>query len=304
MKYIQSTISLLALHLFVLITPIESQTNWYILQSALFRFYYTETDKKFANELPTLLATEYAKLTSQIGIELVESVRIFLSPSEEVFNELTGHIIPDWGEGVADVSQNLIILKSPNLSGNLVRFRKVVRHELIHILIGQSYAPSQNIPKWFSEGIAIYFSYDEEFSSGKAISKALISDSIVPLDEIDDLLNFPTEKARLAYEESYSVILYLEHQFGFDAIVQIIQAIKNGHAFEPTLDDVCGMDLYDIELAWYQFIEKKYRWRFLLDFETFLWIFILLLFILVFVAIRMRNRKVMKRWDDEERLTD
>ncbi|MFQ5751282.1 MAG: peptidase MA family metallohydrolase, partial [bacterium] len=253
MKYIQSTISLLALHLFVLITPIESQTNWYILQSALFRFYYTETDKKFANELPTLLATEYAKLTSQIGIELVESVRIFLSPSEEVFNELTGHIIPDWGEGVADVSQNLIILKSPNLSGNLVRFRKVVRHELIHILIGQSYAPSQNIPKWFSEGIAIYFSYDEEFSSGKAISKALISDSIVPLDEIDDLLNFPTEKARLAYEESYSVILYLEHQFGFDAIVQIIQAIKNGHAFEPTLDDVCGMDLYDIELAWYQF---------------------------------------------------
>jgi hypothetical protein len=73
--------------------------------------------------------------------------------------------------------------------------------------------------------------------------------------------------------------------------------------FDSVFQTVFGQDVLDLELAWYDYLEDEYRWRFLLDFETFLWIFILTLFLFVFLGIRLRNRRTLKRWDDEERLS-
>lgn len=279
-----------------------SQTNWFTLESSLFRIDYAENDERSAEELSTFLETGYAGLVSKVGIKLTGPVRIILCPTEEIFDQLTGKLIPHWGEGVADPMRSLIILKSPNLSKNHTRFPKLVLHELTHILIGQAVAHPSVIPRWFNEGVAVYFSHEKEFSSGKAISKALISNSLVPLDEIDDVLNFQKEKAHLAYEESYSAIILLEEKFGYEGLIELIQALKKSSNFNQAFLDVIGIDLIDFEWEWNQYVEKKYRWRFLLDFETYLWIFILFLFILVIVTIKYRNRKILKRWDDEERL--
>ncbi len=300
MKFTKILIILTVICFFFYPANLVSQINWSRVESSIFNIYFTRSDKNIVGKFSALIEAEYEILTAQINVKFTKTVHIFLSPSEQVFHELTGNFIPDWGEGVADAAQSLIVLKSPNFSKNPARFAKVVRHELIHVLVGQSLDPSQNIPKWFSEGVAIYFSYDEYFSGGKAISKALFSHSIIPLDEIDELLNFQSAQASLAYEQSYSVILYLEDKYGFASIVQIVQELKQGKTFKQTVLDVYGEDLYDIEYNWYAYIEKKYRWRFLLDFETFLWIFILLLFIFVFVAIRIRNRRTVKRWEDED----
>lgn len=290
--------------LFLLPLSLLSQTEWRTLETSNFRIYYAESDEKLIEEFVRLVESEYRNLQAKLKVPSVTEVKIYLSASDEVFAELTGHLIPDWGEGIADASGNLIVLKSPSLTKNHTHWPKLVRHELIHILVGQTVSSQNPIPTWFHEGIAVYFSYDEEFAGGKAISKALISDSIVPLDEIDDVLRFQREKARLAYEESYSAVLFLVNEFGYEGIVRLLGELKRGQGFEQTFLEVFAVDLFDFELDWYRYIEKKYRWRFLLDFETFLWIFILLIFILVFAAIRIRNRKIMKRWEEEERFLD
>ncbi|MFQ5822637.1 MAG: peptidase MA family metallohydrolase [bacterium] len=302
MKFIIQKHALPIGFLLLFYSNLVSQTNWFTLESSLFRIYYSEEDDKSAEELSTLLDIEYADLVSKIGLEINNTVSVFLCPSEEIFNELTGKFVPDWGEGVTDPVRNLIILKSPNLSQNLSRFPKLVLHELTHILVGQSLEHPAAIPRWFNEGIAIYFSHDEEFSIGQAISKALISNSIISLDEIDDVLKFQQEKARLAYEESYSAILFLEEKYGYNRLFQLIQELKKEKNFNQAFLDIFGIDLFEFEWAWNQYVEKKYRWQFLLDFETYLWIFILVLFILVFIAIRFRNRKILNKWQQEERI--
>lgn len=275
-----------------------------MLESSLFRIYYSEDDSKNAEDLSTLLDKGYADLVSKIGLRLNNPVSVFLCPTEQIFNQLTGKLIPHWGEGVTDPVRNLIILKSSNISQNHSRFPKLVLHELTHILVAQSIEDPTAIPRWFNEGIAIYFSRDEEFSIGQAISKALISKSIIPLDEIDDVLRFQQEKARLAYEESYSAILFLEETFGYHALVQLIQQLKKGKNFDQTFLDVFEIDFLEFEWSWNQYIEKKYRWQFLFDFDTYLWILILFLFILVIITIRIRNRKIISKWENEEGVID
>lgn len=286
------------------LNPATMQADWHSLDSPPFRIYYLDSDRPYTRELSSLFHIAYLDFVTRLQLNLTQPVNVFLCPTQKVFDDLTGNFIPHWGEGVADPVKNLIILKSPALTDNRDRLPKLVRHELSHILIGQTAKSPQNLPKWFNEGIAIYLSADEEFAAGKAISKALISNSIIPLDEIDDVLRFQHAKATLAYEESYSFVLYLIEQYGFGKIAQLLSELDTGQSFDVTFKDVFAIDLFEAEMNWYQYLEKKYRWTFLLDFDLFLWIFILLLFIFILIAIRWRNKRTLEKWDEEERLAN
>ncbi|MFQ5674691.1 MAG: hypothetical protein ACE5G1_02240, partial [bacterium] len=178
--------------------PLHSQTAWLEVDLPQFKIYHTSQDKKIANDLATLLTTSLDDLSSKTGLRIKKPVMVYLCASNSAFEELTGKVIPHWGAGIAKARRGLIVLKSPSLTDDYTAFPKLVRHELVHILIGQAILSSERPPRWFSEGIAILLSNDEEFEGGKAISKALISDSIIPLDEIDNVLKFHQAKARLA----------------------------------------------------------------------------------------------------------
>ena len=97
---------------------------------------------------------------------------------------------------------------------------------------------------------------------------------------------------------------YLIETYGLPKIAHLINELKGQNSFEHAFQNVYEIDLFEAELNWYNYIEKKYRWSFLLDFDTYLWIFILILFTLVFVAIKLRNRKTIKNWEEEERLAN
>ena len=69
------------------------------------------------------------------------------------------------------------------------------------------------IPRWFDEGLAVYYSGERGLASSSLISKALLSNSIIPLEEIDEVLTFHKEKAQLAYQESFTAITFLIEEF-------------------------------------------------------------------------------------------
>ncbi len=282
-------------------TPRVGTETWRVEPLPDFQVYYPASQQRYVAPLVELLQEEYARVTHQLGVTFRRPARVYLAPNQETFQRLTGGLVPDWGAGVADLSRGVVVLQMPGSAGEIPRFRKTVRHEFIHLLVGQAIQPVGLVPTWFHEGLAVSLSYDEEFSGGEAISKALLSNSIVTLDEIDHVLQFQREKARLAYEQSYSAVRYLEQRFGQDALTTFLKALSHATSFERTFEEVFGLSLADFELDWYRHIEKNYRWRFLLDFETFLWIFMLAVFIFVFVAIKWRNRRTLKRWEEEER---
>lgn len=276
-----------------------AQPKWHTTTSPPFRIYYTDRDNFYVQELRSLFQLSYGELSAKLNLRLTQNIDVFLCASERDFARMTGNFVPHWGEGIAIPTRNTIVLKSPNLTNNYDRQKQLVLHELIHVLIGHwSRVP---LPRWFNEGVAMYFAHDREFAKGEALSKAMLSDSVIPLDEIDDVLRFQKAKARLAYEESFLFIEFIAERFGDAELIQFIQALGESESFDATFKQVFGLDVFDLELDWLEFIKKKYRWRFFADFETFLWFFILAVFILVFVAIKLRNRKTIRRWEQEDR---
>ncbi|MDW7682028.1 MAG: peptidase MA family metallohydrolase, partial [bacterium] len=231
-------------------------------------------------------------------IELTDSVYFFMAPTESDYLNHVGSSIPNWSSGVAFPDQRRIVLKSPRTSNQPNAPFKTAVHELAHIML-HSNIDGRAIPRWFDEGIAVYFSGEKMYASGSLVSKAVISKSLIDLMEIDRVLKFHQDKARLAYQQSYLAVRYLFEQYGAEQVKKLVQQLRQGNDLDQAMLNTIGMDMADFEYEWYHHIRHKYRWHFLMDFDYYLWIIILGLFILGFILIRRRNRKTIKRWEQE-----
>lgn len=270
--------------------------EWQQLKSDFFIIHYQANDHYHANTVLKTVENFYPRLASEIGYQLNTPVQIFLANTEKTYRSIVGRNFPKWSEGLAVPSSQIIVIKTTNDSSDP---RKTVIHELTHILLNGA-VNGKPIPRWFNEGLAIFYSDEKEFASSSLVSKALITNSIIPLADIDEVLTFHTSKAQLAYQESYLAVIFLIEKFGIEGIKKIVQALASAENPDQAFLKTIGMDLLDFDLAWYKHIKQKFRWHFLIEFETYLWLLILMLFILGFILMRRRNKKIIESWNDDE----
>lgn len=276
-----------------------SLADWEGVSSPKFKIYYHPQDVKNAHRVLKALERAYPSLTSVIRYDLEGPVDIYLCGSQGEFDRLTGWGLPSWSEGVARPELGLIFLKSPRFSR--ADLQKAAVHELCHVLLGKA-TKGRYIPRWFDEGLAVYLSGQAGFGSGLLIARALRGNSIIWLSAIDSVLSFEEDKARLAYLESASTISYILERFGREALVRIVDELKEGKTMNQALKDVLTLDSSDFEVDWYFYLKDKYKWNFLIDIDFYFWIILPLLVLFAIIAIRVRNQRILKRWEEEERL--
>ncbi|MBN2010377.1 hypothetical protein JW960_13610 [candidate division KSB1 bacterium] len=259
-----------------------------------FRIYYLN-NMNSATSLSHFLYPTFTRIKHELKIPSEAPITIYLCASEQQYNALTSNALPEWSAGAAIPSQRTIVLKTyqpyPELHTTAV-------HELVHIMVHSII--NKPIPRWFDEGLAVYYSDDKVLASRSLVSKALLSNSIIALSDIDRVLSFDQTKAHLAYQESYLTILFLVDKYGIEKLNQLIYAINDAPTLDDAFQQTLGIDLWDFELAWFKYIQKRHRWNFLADIDNYLWIIILGIFLVGFISIRFRNWKTIKRWEQEE----
>ncbi len=272
---------------------------WERISGSIFIIYYQQNDLQNSKKILNTLQTSYIRLSREIGVTLVDSVLIYVTPSKKVFDQIVGSNFPKWSDGLAAPEKNLIILKSPNWMPPETDNEAIAIHELTHIVVNRA-VKGNPIPRWFNEGLAVFYSGEKSYAASTLISKALVTNSIIPLSDIDEVLQFHKEKAQLAYQQSYLAVDYLFRQYGSDAVRRIIHKPGDGIDLNQAFIDVIDLDLWEFEDEWYHYIKQKYRWHFLVEIDNYLWVLILALFIFGFIIIRRRNKRTIERWQEEE----
>jgi len=288
--------------LILLFTPIIAYTQhieWRVKTVVPYFVYYHENDQANAEFVLKTCVSAGQMLTAALQIQLADSITIFLSPSQQIFQRLVGQHIPKWSNGLAAPFSNVIVLKSPSWLPHENDSRAIIVHELTHLFVNKA-AGGKPVPRWLNEGLAIYYSGEKAYASGSQVSKALLTGSLIALSEIDDVLEFHQEKAQLAYQQSYLAVVYLIDRYQRASVLRILSEISSGKSSNDAFLAAIGMDLWDFEDDWVEYVRSQFRWNFLVDFDTYFWILLLLLFILVGVFIKRRNRKTLQRWESED----
>jgi len=263
------------------------------------KYFFPHTDSSFVRSISLKIQPEIEKFDNIFDHKLKNKIKIFLPESEEDYTKLTGGRLPEWSGAVAFSKNRIIIIKPQKIIDNS-KLLVTIKHELIHIVIADKYYEN-NFPLWLNEGLATYLSnnYLEE-NEGLVISNAIAADKILELDKINQLMKLNTASANLAYLEAKIAVEYLIKQIGISLLPDFLDEINKSKNLDLVFKKYLGYDLIDFEFYWYNYLKDKYRWMVVLNFDNLIWFVLILIVMVAFVIVKIRNYKKKKSWKIEE----
>lgn len=300
-------IKLLLMIIFAGYSPVMAQSGlsgYFTMNYRHMRIEYPSSEEARALLVYRTLEKYDGQMREFYGVGGELSLQIILPGTPAEFEMLAGKL-PRWSAAVFIPQQWRIVIKRPEWTENGFRLREELLHELSHAYFQKKF-DGVKLPLWFNEGLAQFLSGKRiSLQDGVAISNALFTKRFVPLADIDSLMQFSAARARLAYIESLSAVLYLNNEYlrtpdRWRAFLDVVR--KEG--LEVGFRRYLGMDSIDFKLKWFRWLQKKYRWFIVLNLENLIWVAMVLVLFGALYAIRYRNRRILQQWEKHETFSD
>lgn len=200
--------------------------------------------------------------------------------------------------------KDLIAIDYSRMNTHPFTLSVTLKHELCHLLLHR-HINKHNLPKWLDEGVCQWVSdgIGEIFvnKGWSGLDSALMAGRIIPLKKLADY--FPRDGASLilAYEQSKSLINYVDRQYGYHAIMEILDFLKNGETVETALMSSLAISHLQLEKEWLNHLESTPRWLVFLAHHIYAIIFFLaaVLTMLGYIRHMRRRKKIYEEWEDE-----
>ena len=271
-------------------------------ETSHFVFYFHAEDEGLATSLIDQAERIRGEIVEDLGLDLNEVTTVYLAHSLREYAEIQPRgWVPTWSAAVAYPSLNLIIMKSPRvMKAGVMDLAKVFKHELTHIAVGRAFRGREEVPRWLDEGLAMYESREWSFSRVSTMTKAVLTDSLIPLSEITTSFPREVERAELAYCQSFYLVSFLVSKFGSEDFHRFIREYIGVGDLQEILLKVYGMGWEDFEEEWKGYLRLRFSWIPILTSTTTLWFLITLVFILGYARKKRTQRMLYEQWEQEE----
>ena len=269
-----------------------------IVNSAHFEVY--SSNQSFSEQVNRILEAGYSKASAYFQIDLRQKVQVFVTSDAFEFDRLVGPNLPDWSIACAIPEQNLIVLKSPDRYHYRKELSEVLYHELTHIFLGKALG-NLSLPLWMNEGLAVWFSEKWGWGEKILVARAVLTGSVFSLSQIDSLDYFRASKAQLAYALSFLAVSYLETQYGQGAFLKLVNNYRAGQNLNQAFLSVTGLDYLSFQKEFEEMVRKRYNWIAIFSDSIVLWTGLALLFVLLYFVKKVRTKKILQRWEREEK---
>jgi Tol biopolymer transport system component len=105
------------------------------------------------------------------------------------------------------------------------------------------------VPTWFAEGMAEYFSLRWDTRADMIIRDASISGYLPPIAYLDYYL---------AYQGGQSVFRYIAEKYGHEKISEILHKIKGSFRFDGAIKSALGIEMEELSDNWQKQMRKEY----------------------------------------------
>ncbi len=291
----------------LLVVPVgNAGTGELRLENSRFVICYAAGDDGLAAGLMRDALRIRERVIADIGVDFAEKTEIRLSPTIEAFREAQpgGTWIPLWAAGVAYPDQNVIVLLSPRaIKGSRTNVVDVFAHEFSHIALGRALT-GVKVPVWLNEGLAIYEAREWTFSRISVLTRASLTDRLIPLPVLT--LSFPAEEepAELAYAESFMFISFLINKVGREAFHRLIRDYTRYGDLAGALRRGTGMNLADLEERWLTYLKLRVSWIPIITSVSAFWFVAALIFVYGYMRKKRQANRRLKEMEMEEEFQD
>jgi len=193
-----------------------------------------------------------------------------------------------------------IIIDSSRMNINPFTLSVTAKHELAHLLLHHKINRT-HLPRWLDEGFAQWASggISEVIMDNRTfLSRAAMQRHLIPLHAIS--YNFPKDEAHmiLAYEQSKSLVEFIQKKFGGASLLNILKQMANGDSIDDAVYNDLSISLKVLEDQWHKDLTSREMWFYYVSTYLYPILFFLAAVLAVIGFIRYRIRR--RRWPEDE----
>lgn len=218
------------------------------------------------------------------------------------FRQLAGHELV---VAYALPKKNVVVIDHSKMNTSPFTLQTTFKHELCHLLL-HHYIKDDNLPRWLDEGICQWASdgLADIIMDAKRdlLPAAILSDTDFDLEKLQH--QFPRDKNGLilAYEQSKSVLEYLNREYGSQAILDFLKLLQQGYDLKSAFEIRFAISFEAFEYRWRAHLKKNINWFTYLSIHLYEILFVSAALLTVFGFIRkiIRRRAYSTQEDEEE----
>lgn len=206
---------------------------------------------------------------------------------------------------VAVSAEDLIIIDNSRMKSYPFTLKVTLKHELCHLYL-YHYVKEGSLPRWLDEGIAQWVSDGiAELATGKhdnVLRQAILTDTLIRLDDISETFPEDERDLLLAYEESKSVVEYISVEYGPGGILKVLNLLREGPPADRAFLEGLGVSFEDLEKTWRNRLRRNTTWFSYVSDNLYQILFVLaaLLLTYAFITAMVKKRRYKDDGDQEE----
>jgi hypothetical protein len=210
--------------------------------------YWYNGGDSFAQQLMDTCEEGLASLVQDIGTYPEKPIKIYVYQST---SDLRGAMVfsQEWTGGVAFIDFGIIAI---SISASQLEWGKgALLHELTHLVVHQAtFSPYGQLPLWLDEGLATNSEGELDSDLRASLNRAISEGTLISVRTLCSPFSAYTDKARLSYAESYSLVEYLLDNYGQDKMLDLLTTLKQGSTYDDALTEVYGFDIEGLDAGW------------------------------------------------------
>ena len=260
LKQLLIFLSVLTTFITILSWQSTAEAGTEVLQNDELAVVYEPPLKAAADEIVRLFPNLRQDLEDIFGWRLNARPQVVLIKTNQHFqkiarnNLIVAFAVPD---------KNLIVIDYSRMSTRPFSLSITLKHEMCHLLLHE-HINSANLPKWLDEGVCQWSSdgigeilIDKSWSG---LDAAIMAGQTLQLSRLTKWFPGDRSSLMLAYEQSKSAVVYIDRQYGKQAILNILGDLKNDETLETALYQNLSLSVNQLEKEWLADIERTPRW--------------------------------------------
>ena len=229
----------------------DDRFTWHSASAGSLQVYWYSGDDAFGSELLRAGRAALDQLEASTGAPSDLPVTVYVYATQKDLLSALRPAAQEWTGGVAFSEEGLVLITVPPTESGLAYGRRVVPHELTHVVIHHATEnPYGDLPRWLDEGLATYAEGDPEAAFERTLRDAIRENTLISVRSLS--ANFPTDPnaARLSYAQSQSLVAYIVRHYGRDQLKDLLAAFREGATNDEALLSALGVDSDGLEAAW------------------------------------------------------
>jgi hypothetical protein len=215
--------------------------------------------------------------------------------------------MPSWAAGMALSGRDLIVVRLDRVGTYPDRnLASVLAHEVAHLMLDRALGTHRatEVPRWFDEGYAMSEAHRFSWTDRYHLGRTMLFLGLIPLEQLERRWPDDPGMARAAYAQTFAFLSWVLDRAGEDAAREVVRLMSRGERFRFAWREATGKAPEQWERSWRRSVSLRYRWIPVLTSGGTLWFVVSVLFVLAVIRKRRRTRRILARWEEEERFVE